>query len=111
MERLVMSVPAVEAERRCDVFVAALAPAALDRALVLERDLRAAGLRAMMDHEGRGLKSQMKRADKLGARYVAIMGEDEQARGEWTVRDMAASSQEAVPADEASRYLKEKIVG
>ena len=32
-----------------------------------------------MDHEGRGLKSQMKRADKLGARFVALLGEDELA--------------------------------
>ena len=44
-----------------------------------------------MDHEGRGLKSQMKRADKLGARFVAMRGDDERARGVWTVRDMGGS--------------------
>jgi histidyl-tRNA synthetase len=118
MERLVMTMPAVAPERRCDVFVAPLAAGALDRALLLERALRAAGLRVAMDHEGRGLKSQMKKADKMGARYVAIMGEDELAKGEWTVRDMAGSSQEVVSSDGAAEYLrqktrssKEKIVG
>jgi histidyl-tRNA synthetase len=64
-----------------------------------------------MDHEGRGLKSQMKRADKLGARYVAIMGEDELAEDVWTVRDMTASSQERVSDVKLAEYLEEKIRG
>ena len=63
------------------------------------------------DHEGRGLKSQMKKADKLGARFVAMMGEDELARGVWTVRDMTGSTQDVLPLDRAAAHLKEKIVG
>ena len=54
----------------------------------------------------------MKRADKLGARFVAIMGEDELAQARWTVRDMKSSSQEAVGLDGAADYLiKETTVG
>ena len=64
-----------------------------------------------MDHEGRGLKSQMKKADKLGARFVAIRGEDERAKGVWTVRDMAGSSQEEVKAARWPGHLQEKIRG
>ena len=74
--------------------------------------LRKAGVRVLMDHEGRGLKSQMKRADKLGARFVAILGEDELAKARWTIRDMKASSQEEVGLDAAAEYLiKETTVG
>src|SRR5439155_219481 len=75
LERLVMLLPAAGPEPRCDAFLAVLAPGALDRALLAQQGLREAGVRVLMDHEGRGLKAQMKRADKLGARYVAIMGE------------------------------------
>jgi histidyl-tRNA synthetase len=111
MERLVMLLPTVEAARRCDVFVAPLAPAALDPALLLERALRQAGLRVLMEHEGRGLKSQMKRADKLGARYVVLMGESELQKRAWTIRDMASSIQEEVSESQAAQHLTEKING
>ena len=106
-----MLLPSRPDEPRCDVFLAVLAAGALDRALLAQRALREAGVRVLMDHEGRGLKSQMKKADKLGARYVAIMGEDELADDVWTVRDMTASSQERVSDVKVAEYLEEKIRG
>jgi histidyl-tRNA synthetase len=112
MERLVMLIPPVPVEARCEVFVAVLVPEARDFGLRLQRALRKAGVRVMMDHEGRGLKSQMKRADKLGARFVAILGEDEMAKARWTIRDMKSSTQEEVGLDAAAAYLiKETTVG
>jgi histidyl-tRNA synthetase len=108
MERLVMTIPPAEAETRCVVFLAPLAAGALDHALRLQRALRDAGVSVLMDHEGRGLKSQMKRADKLGARLVAIMGEDELARQRWTVRDMKESTQETLSLDRAAETLIER---
>jgi histidyl-tRNA synthetase len=111
MERLVMALPAVADAGRCDVFLASLAAAGRDRALLLQRALRAAGLRVLMDYEGRGLKSQMKRADRLGARLVAILGEDELQKGIWTLRDMASSSQEAVAEGQVVEHLTEKLNG
>ena len=109
MERLVMTIPAFAEEPRCAVFVASLAAGALDHALRLQRDLREAGVGVLMDHDGRGLKSQMKRADKLGARYVAILGDDEIARGEWTVRDMKESTQETIGLGQLAGRLIERI--
>jgi len=111
LERLVMLLPAAAPEARCDAFLAVLAAGALDRALLAQRDLREAGVRVLIDHEGRGLKSQMKKADKLGARYVAIMGEDELKDDVWTVRDMAASMQERVSDLKLAEYLEEKVRG
>ncbi len=111
MERLVMTIPAIDAEPRCAVFLAPLALGALDHALRVQRALREAGIAVLMDYEGRGLKSQMKRADKLGARYVAILGEDELARGEWTVRDMKNSTQETMGLDLVAGRLIERILG
>jgi histidyl-tRNA synthetase len=111
MERLVMLLPGVEATRRCDVFLAPLAVGALDKALLLQRELRRAGVSVLMDHADRGLKAKLKLADKLGARYVAILGDDEIAKGVWTVRDMAGSTQEDVAEGRVLDHLKEKIHG
>jgi histidyl-tRNA synthetase len=111
MERLVMLLPPPGDERRCDVFLAPLVESALDPALLAQRALRAAGLRVLMDHEGRGLKSQMKKADKLGARLVAMMGDDELAAGAWTVRDMASSTQERIGSAEMAQYVTGKLGG
>ena len=84
---------------------------ALDRALRLQRELRQAGLCAMLDPEGRSFKSRMKQADRLGARFVAILGDDEIARGAWAVRDMARSEQQDVPEEKILDHLKEKANG
>lgn len=55
----------------------------------LTRVLRAAGLRAEMYLGSSGMKAQMKYADKRGAPCVVIQGEDERARGEVTIKDLA----------------------
>jgi histidyl-tRNA synthetase len=111
LERLASLVPAREREARCAVFVMPLTKAALDPALRLQRELRRAGVATMLDPEGRSFKSRMKQADKLGARLVAIRGEDEAARGVWIVRDMARSGQEDVPEQRILDHLKEKANG
>jgi histidyl-tRNA synthetase len=111
MERLVSLVPAQGAETRCDVFLLPLAAGALDRTLRLQRALREAGLRVLLDPEGRSFRSRMKQADKLGARFVAILGEDEIARGDSTGRDMAGSTQHEVPEAQIVEELKEKVNG
>jgi len=111
LERLALLVPEPEGEGRCDVFLAPLTSETLDPALVLQQGLRRAGVRAMLDPEGRSFKSRMKQASKLGARFVAILGEDEVARGVWTVRDMTRSEQEDVPQGQVLEHLKEKTNG
>ena len=108
IERLVLALP----ERlplpasRPDAFVASLGDAGRRAAIELVRDLRRAGLNAQLDYEGRTLKSQMKRADRLGAPLVLILGDDELARGEVSVKRMAASKQESVTRTEVVEYVR-----
>jgi histidyl-tRNA synthetase len=111
MERLTLLLPPSAGRGRCDVFLMPLADGALDPALRLQRALRGAGVRALLDPEGRSFKSRMKQADKLGARLVAILGADELARGVWTVREMARSEQRQVENDRILDYLKEMTNG
>jgi histidyl-tRNA synthetase len=88
-----------------------LTAGALDPALRLQRRLREAGQRVLLDPEGRSFKSRMKQADKLGARFAAILGDDELRRGVWTLRDMARSEQRDVTEDAILEHIKEKTHG
>ena len=108
VERLVLALPDTLAlpEKRPAVFIAALGEPAREAALTLLRDLRRAGVNAQVEYEGRSLKSQMKRADRLKAPLVFILGEDELARGEVSVRRMATSSQESVLLSGAVEFVK-----
>ncbi len=70
--------------------LAPLGAAAETAAASLAHRLRRAGARVEVEPGGRSLKSQMRHAGKLGARWVVIIGEDELASGRVTVRDMVA---------------------
>ena len=88
---------------RCDVFVACVAgdATATAAAFRLLQQARDAGLAAEMDHQGRSLKSQFKLADKLGARFVAVLGPDELAAGQCTLRDMVSHEEARVALGDA----------
>jgi histidyl-tRNA synthetase len=102
LERLVLALPeGAGAGADARAFVVAIGEEARSEALRLLRDLRHAGLSAQMEFDARSAKAQMKRADRLGARAVVIVGGDELARGEVTVRNMRGGAQRAVPRAEA----------
>lgn len=92
--------------RSVDVYVVALGEAAQEEAFKLVMELRDAGFSAAVDYAGRSMKAQMKQANKLGAKFAAIMGEDELAQGVVMLRDMAGSEQEQVPVNELISRLK-----
>jgi histidyl-tRNA synthetase len=73
-----------------EVFIAPLGAAAEAEALHLAHRWRRAGVRVEMTGGGKSLKSQMRLADKIGAPYVIIVGDDELASRALSVRDMTA---------------------
>ncbi len=77
-----------------DLFIVALGEAARDRAFLLAQECRGAGFAVLLDPAGRSMKAQMKQADKFGARYALILGEDELQRGVVLLRNMAGKEQE-----------------
>ena len=94
-------------KRAPKVFVAALGAAARTKGFLLTQELRVSGVEAEMDYEGRSLKSQMRRADKLGAPYVLIIGDEEINRGEAQLRNMKDKGQKILPLDTIVETLKE----
>lgn len=99
MERLILLLQqAAEVQRRSPrIFVAALGDIARPQGFLLAQQLRSLGLETEIDHEGRSLKSQMRRADKLGVRHVIIIGEEEIRKDEAQLRDMASKEQSILP--------------
>lgn len=88
-----------------EVFLAWLGEAAFERALELARQLRMAGVEAQLDFEGRSLKAQMKLANRLQARYVCIVGEEELLSSRYPLRNMQDGSQEEVTQSELIERL------
>ncbi|MDR1872737.1 MAG: histidine--tRNA ligase [Deltaproteobacteria bacterium] len=76
-----------------DYYLAVLTPEGLGPAFTLAHRLRSGGLTVATDWEAGSLKSRLKRADRLGANRVIMLGPDELANGEVTVRDMVTKEQ------------------
>ncbi|MEF2243304.1 MULTISPECIES: histidine--tRNA ligase [unclassified Paenibacillus] len=89
-----------------DVYVVALGDAAVMKSAQIVYELRSNGIRAERDYQGRKMKAQMKSADRLQARYTAILGEDELERGEIALKDMAEGSQVVIPLSELSAAVQ-----
>jgi histidyl-tRNA synthetase len=85
-----------EADARVDLYVATAGTGSAQALAVADR-LRAAGFAVMVDVLGRGLRSQMRQANRAGASWVLLLGEDEVARGAAIVREMASGMQTEVP--------------
>ncbi len=92
-------------ERR-GVFIAAMGEKCLKEAVKLASRLRSEGMTVDLDYEGKSLKSQMRRADKIGARYVAMMGVEELEKKIVTLRDMISGAQEKIPVEHIVPQLK-----
>ena len=111
MERLLLIVPEKGLSSGPSLFIAALGEEPRREAFRISYTLNRAAVRTMMDYEGRSLKAQMRRADKNGARYVLILGEDEQRAGKAILRDMADGRQEEIPLPSICEHILGKIQG
>jgi histidyl-tRNA synthetase len=87
------------------VYVVALGDEARAQGLSLATRLRAAGIGADLDLAGRAMKGQLKDAARSGARWAAILGGDELAAGEVTLKDLETGDQERVPLEELERRV------
>jgi len=99
-ERLVSMMPEGMPLTPPALFIAALGEPALQRAFLIGNRLRCRGMIVEMDHAGRSLKSQMKKADRLRCKYTLIIGERELQENRALLRDMSASTQEEVCLDQ-----------
>ena len=78
------------------------------KAFSLCLSLRAGGVWAETDHMSRSVKAQFKYADKLGAKYVAVLGGNELAEEKLSVKNMATGETESVSFQEVCTYFQEE---
>ncbi|MFH0781337.1 MAG: histidine--tRNA ligase [Pseudomonadota bacterium] len=117
MERLVLLLQQQEkrflAAEEVDLFVAGIGEHGSHAGFALAHSLRGKKYRIAMDHEGRSLKSQMKQANKAGAKFVLIIGDSELAAGKGVLRNMATENQQEVvlAAADIAMHLPQKSQG
>ncbi|UCF73137.1 MAG: histidine--tRNA ligase [Deltaproteobacteria bacterium] len=88
-----------QGEKGPDIFLAPLGKEAEDKSFIWLQELRKGGLSCEMEYRSLGLKAQMRRADRLKARKVLIVGEDELTKGKGILRDMVSKEQRELPLD------------
>jgi histidyl-tRNA synthetase len=75
-------------DQELDLWIATVGRKGAEAGYSLAHELRKSGFSIAMDHEDRSLKSQMKQANKAGARYVFIVGDAELEKGRGILRNM-----------------------
>lgn len=105
LDRMVMSLSEGEAERaraanRPDVYLVYLGEAARSHALMVAKNLRAAGLAVALEFEERKMKKAMAQANKSNARFALIIGEDEVASGQYALKNLTTGGQESLRFDD-----------
>jgi histidyl-tRNA synthetase len=79
-----------------DFYMIALSSGAKEATLALLHGLRESGLTVDINYGDRGLKGAMKAADRLGARFVAVIGDDELSAGFVKVKNMSGGMESRV---------------
>ena len=82
-----------------DVYIATIGEEPYKKGFYLLNCLRNKGISSELDYEAKSLKAQMRAANKMKARFVAILGEDELGKGIIALRDMSTSQQEEMPIE------------
>lgn len=108
MERAVSLIGIAETRfsKRPALFIAAIGGKAREWALKTKYDMNIKDIWAEMDYEGKSIKSQMRRADKVGARYAVVVGDSEIASGTALLKDMIEHTEESISLSEITEKIK-----
>ena len=114
IERLLIELESYEIEppapKGTDVFIIAAGQQAKPFAARLVHNMRSAGLGAEMDLMDRGVKAQMKYADRRKARYAAVIGDDELASGKAVLRKMDRGAETTVELDSFAETVRSLLM-
>ncbi len=111
VERILLAAASHEAPPSLEVFFVTLAPEARLRAMRLASALRSEGVICDLDYADRSAKGQFRQADRSGATFAAILGEDELSRGVCTLRDMTSGEEREVSVAGGAKELLRAVAG
>ena len=100
LDRILMAMNEMGADfgngSKCEVYIASLGEAAQMKAFQLTEKMHSCGIAADCDLCARGLKAQMKYADKIGAQYSIVLGDDEIANGKAVLKNMKTGEKKEI---------------
>ena len=106
MERLISIVPFTQMKKKF-LYLAYLGDKAKRVGMELVRLLRREGIECLIEYREQSLKSRMSRANKLGAAWVLIIGEEEVKKGRYQLKDMETGHQEERTREEILKIFGE----
>lgn len=106
LERILLAVGEQDEGEEPLIFLAPLGTEMNLEALALAQELRAAGLQAELDTRGGSLKSLLRRANNMNARFCLVLGKDELDLGQVQLKDLALHHQQNVPLDQVVARIK-----
>ena len=90
------------------IYIAGMDSICRTKAFELACLLRKEGIFTEIDHMDRSIKAQFKYADKIGAKYVAVIGSNELQEGQVNIKNMSTGESEKISFSEMASYLKTK---
>ncbi len=109
IDRLIIAAEPTLASSVVDAVIAPLGERAIGPALILARELRQQGISAFADTRGNSLKSQLRRANDLGARVVCIIGDSELDKNTVMIKDLAGHAQEEIARDTVTNIVVDRL--
>ena len=89
-----------------DVYIAWLGENTIETAMKIADSLRKENVKVYVDYSSKGMKSHMKKADKLETRYCIILGEDELNKGIVLLKDFSTREQKEIKIEEIINHIK-----
>lgn len=95
--------------KKCDIYFATMGDAALEKAMELSKSLREYGYFAEYDMMSRGLKAQMKYANKIDAAFTVVLGDNELSEGKANLKEMEKGEETSISLDDKFAAAFEEI--
>ena len=106
MERFLIAMTDYKEEPRIDIYFANITEKGLPISLLITNQLRKLGFRVTSDTLRRSLKAQMREANKMGAKHIIILGEEELEKQLFVIKDLNKSEQINIPQSEIIKFFE-----
>jgi histidyl-tRNA synthetase len=115
LERLLMALEAeninIPVNEALDCYMVALGDEVNNEAVRIVHELRKHGIRIDKDYQNRKMKGQFKAADRLGAKFALVLGDDELQKEVIQIKELETGNEEEIPLAQLADRLKELIGG
>jgi len=90
----------------CDIYVITMLQDSIKTGMIVANQLRQSGFRVEMDSLRRSMKSQLREANKMRAKYTAILGEEELKSKKITIKEMGTGDQKTIEIDSILSFFQ-----